>query len=350
MSRFENKLCPVCRERFTENDDIAVCPECGTPHHRACYLKNNRCGVEELHAQGFVWKGRLPDEPLDAVLPTMAPPVSHNAAGFGVPEPVERKTSNLFDEPEAPAAQDDPENVFLNIKDPADKDEQADRDDQDDQNNKDTFEMLGLPDPNDDLFSEMGMSDPIKELYKMVNDAARGEDGVSMQELIAYTSTSIWHYSKAFRLFRGIGGEKKRLTHFNICSGLFSPIFQFYRKMDVLGVFLLIISVLPTFLVMTLTNSDAAALDLYNNLAGLFSIINITEAVVLCLFGDYLFYKKAVREILKVRRSFDGDVGSIEYLKALSECGRPSYAHAILGCLAMLFANACILTISGGVF
>ena len=349
MSRFENKLCPVCRERFHDGDDIAVCPECGTPHHRACYLKYNKCGLEELHAQGFVWKGRLPDEPLDAVLPT-APSVSHEPAAFGVPEPVERKTTNLYDDPdasEAPDKQNDPKDAFQTVQDPADKDEQEEQVAQD---NKDTFEMLGLPDPNDELFSEMGMSDPIKDLYKMVNDAARGEDGVSMQELIAYTSTSIWHYSKAFKLFRGIGDGKKRLTHFNICSGLFSPIFQFYRKMDVLGVFLLIISVLPTFLVMTLTNNDAEALNVFNSLAGLFSLINITEAVVLCLFGDYLFYKKAVREILKVRRSFDGDVGSIEYLKALSECGRPSYAHAILGCLAMLFANACILTISGGVF
>lgn len=335
MSRFENKLCPVCRERFHDGDDIAVCPECGTPHHRACYLKNNKCALEELHSQGFVWNGRLPDEPLDAVLPPLnasVPPV------FSVPEPVERKTSNLNDDltdnNAAPKAADTNDNT----------------EDSDNKDNKDTFEMLGLPDPNDDMFKEMGMSDPIKELYKMVNDGARGEDGVSMQELIAYTSTSIWHYSKAFRLFRGADDGKKRMTHFNICSGLFSPIFQFYRKMDVLGVFLLIISVLPTFLIMTLTNNDTAALELYNNLAGLLSFINITEGVLLCLFGDYLFYKKAVRGILKVRRSFDGDVGSVEYLKALSEYGRPSYAHAILGCLAMLFANACILTISGGVF
>lgn len=329
MSRFENKLCPVCRERFRDGDDIAVCPECGTPHHRACYLKQNKCGLEELHSQGYVWNGRLPDEPL----PSFQMPQSvQTLPQPGVPEPLERKTSNLNDDLSAPGAADtnnDPENP------------------DDDK----TFEMLGLPNPNDEMFKEMGMSDPIKELYRMVNDGSRGEDGVSMKELIAYTGTSIWHYSKAFRAFRSAQADgKRKMTSFNICSGLFSPIFQFYRKMDVLGVVLLIISVLPTFLIITLTGGDTAAQTVYNSLYGLLSLINVAECVLLCLFGDYLFYKQAVRRILKVRKSFDGDIGSIEYLKALSECGRPSYARAALGCLAMMFANACIITISGGAF
>ena len=341
MSRFENKLCPICRERFRDGDDIAVCPECGTPHHRACYLKNNKCAMSELHSEGYVWNGRLPDEPLDAVMPQIA--VQSAKSAFGVPEPIERKTTNLYDDPET--------EVPKSPEEKADLDNNSEvRDDTDEQNNKDTFEMLGLPDPNDDMFKEMGMSDPIKELYKMVNDGARGEDGVSMQELIAYTSTSIWHYGKAFKIFRGVGDGKRRMTHFNICSGLFSPIFQFYRKMDVLGVALLIVSALPNLLIMSLTNGGTAVQTAYDSMYGIINFVNIAECVLLCIFGDYLFYRQAVRRILKVRQSFDGDVGSIEYLKALSECGRPSYARAILGCLAMLFTNALILTMGGGAF
>ncbi len=42
MSRFEGYICPVCMKKFTETDDIAVCPECGTPHHRECYLKKRK--------------------------------------------------------------------------------------------------------------------------------------------------------------------------------------------------------------------------------------------------------------------------------------------------------------------
>ena len=62
MSKFTNKLCPVCRAPFTEDADIVVCPQCGAPHHRVCYMTKNRCGLEEYHAQGYVWNGRLPDE------------------------------------------------------------------------------------------------------------------------------------------------------------------------------------------------------------------------------------------------------------------------------------------------
>ena len=50
---FSEQVCPVCGKKFNEDDDIAVCPECGTPHHRECYLKNGRCANESLHSTGF---------------------------------------------------------------------------------------------------------------------------------------------------------------------------------------------------------------------------------------------------------------------------------------------------------
>ena len=41
--------CPVCNNIFTENDDVVVCPECGTPHHRECYKSIGKCFNEDLH-------------------------------------------------------------------------------------------------------------------------------------------------------------------------------------------------------------------------------------------------------------------------------------------------------------
>lgn len=52
MDYIGNK-CPVCDKYFHADDDIVVCPECGTPHHRECYEKLGHCANEELHAQGF---------------------------------------------------------------------------------------------------------------------------------------------------------------------------------------------------------------------------------------------------------------------------------------------------------
>ncbi|WP_455529955.1 RING finger protein [Ruminococcus sp.] len=56
--RYIGEKCPVCQKEFTAEDDIVVCPECGTPHHRECYMLANRCANEELHAAGEKWKHR----------------------------------------------------------------------------------------------------------------------------------------------------------------------------------------------------------------------------------------------------------------------------------------------------
>ncbi len=46
-----NKFCPACSNNFTEDDDIVVCPECGTPHHRECYLKEGKCFNFKSHGK-----------------------------------------------------------------------------------------------------------------------------------------------------------------------------------------------------------------------------------------------------------------------------------------------------------
>lgn len=56
MFLYDNQKCPVCGDPFKEGDDIVTCPECGTPHHRACYEKTGRCANYSLHAQGFDYR------------------------------------------------------------------------------------------------------------------------------------------------------------------------------------------------------------------------------------------------------------------------------------------------------
>jgi hypothetical protein len=50
---FTKYKCPVCNEQFKNGDDIVVCPECGAPHHRACYDELGHCCFEDKHADGF---------------------------------------------------------------------------------------------------------------------------------------------------------------------------------------------------------------------------------------------------------------------------------------------------------
>lgn len=50
-----NQTCPVCEKVFGESDDIVVCPECATPHHRECWAVNGKCANDSLHESGYVW-------------------------------------------------------------------------------------------------------------------------------------------------------------------------------------------------------------------------------------------------------------------------------------------------------
>ena len=54
MDYIGNK-CPVCGKYFHADEDIVVCPECGAPHHRACYEAIGHCHYEDKHAEGYTY-------------------------------------------------------------------------------------------------------------------------------------------------------------------------------------------------------------------------------------------------------------------------------------------------------
>ena len=56
MSNYTGCKCPVCHQAFTDHDDIVVCPDCGTPYHRACWPADNHCVNEAKHGTGFAWQ------------------------------------------------------------------------------------------------------------------------------------------------------------------------------------------------------------------------------------------------------------------------------------------------------
>lgn len=55
MANYTGAECLVCKEKFNDNDDIVVCPDCGTPYHRECYLKEGKCINDSLHENNKSW-------------------------------------------------------------------------------------------------------------------------------------------------------------------------------------------------------------------------------------------------------------------------------------------------------
>lgn len=53
--KYEKQNCVHCGREFAKNDDIVVCPVCGTPHHRECWAAGNGCGNSFRHEEGYVY-------------------------------------------------------------------------------------------------------------------------------------------------------------------------------------------------------------------------------------------------------------------------------------------------------
>ncbi len=66
MFLYENNECPVCGKFFEQGEDVVVCPECGTPHHRECYQSHGRCANKKLHGTEFVFKRTAAKNTADA--------------------------------------------------------------------------------------------------------------------------------------------------------------------------------------------------------------------------------------------------------------------------------------------
>ncbi len=52
---YENQQCVACRKEFSSGDDVVVCPECGSPHHRTCWAQTGCCANAALHGQKYLW-------------------------------------------------------------------------------------------------------------------------------------------------------------------------------------------------------------------------------------------------------------------------------------------------------
>ncbi len=56
MNKYVNVPCAKCGKPFTEDDDVVVCPDCGAPHHRSCYLELGHCARQDQHTDGSTWQ------------------------------------------------------------------------------------------------------------------------------------------------------------------------------------------------------------------------------------------------------------------------------------------------------
>ena len=90
MSNYTGSTCPVCHKPFTPTDDIVVCPDCGTPYHRACWPADGVCVNAARHGAGFEWKPDNAEDDGQLACPNCGarnPAGTHFCSHCGVPLP-----------------------------------------------------------------------------------------------------------------------------------------------------------------------------------------------------------------------------------------------------------------------
>ncbi|MBQ5319026.1 MAG: hypothetical protein J6K17_08025 [Oscillospiraceae bacterium] len=291
MSEYIGTRCIVCSEKFTSEDDIVVCPECGTPYHRDCYNKEGKCVNDALHKSGGSWKPAYDTGSGNAEYTAVVcrhcgnvnPPLTLFCKRCGMPSENIRcesdKAAQIFngvDINENPDAYNQNMNgntafnpYFINFSDP----------------------LCGF-NPDEDV------------------------DGVKMADLGDFVGSNTHYYLPIFKRMK----EIERVYSLNFCAMLFPELYFSYRKMPLIALAAWIgriISQIPQVIVM-LTQVEgmgalsemAASIDVTSN--AFRGVIMIGYAIFYSLMfilgfnANRFYFRSAVKKIKKVKAVSDG--------------------------------------------
>ncbi|MBR3755247.1 MAG: DUF2628 domain-containing protein [Clostridia bacterium] len=325
--RYLGENCPYCGLEFCEGDDIVVCPECATPHHRACWFAHGDCANAEKHAEGFVWKKQADPEP----------------------------------EPEKPETSETPEENGgrLDIVCP-------------DCGKVSPNGTLRCPDCGALLvpFNPMMGGEPPVAQFRPGFDAEEKVGDMKAGDVALFCRVGGTHYIKAFRKIAA--GKKLSI---NWGAAFFSPFWFFYRKLYQAGAIFLALFVATSVWMMPASEDfyetyetiqyelsavyeeggdeavDAAVdgymPELREKMKPLYLPMAIQFAlhVVAALIGDKLYYKKAKKDIAQARRE-KSDVRAFQL--ELFKRGGTSFlwaAACVAANRALLYLAAWLLTV-----
>ncbi|MCR5306405.1 MAG: DUF2628 domain-containing protein [Oscillospiraceae bacterium] len=285
MLEYQGCKCHFCEKPFEESDDIVVCPECGTPYHRSCYLEAGHCTNTELHESGESWQMQRKKELHAARAEEKRAEIEELEAARERGELPKMFNATLYD------------GVRLNPNDPT----------------------VGL--------------DPDEEY-----------DGIKLGEIAEFVAVNRFYYLPLFRLMKQTG----RKISFNFISLLFPQFYFANRKMWLGMIFSVILKTLiglPNAIVLITERmgSRIAWLDTesagFMNLLRISAVADLAVSVLFFLFANYLYYRHAVRKISKLRAH---SATEAEYLHGLKTEGGSNMWNVAL---AMLIQTALAGTI-----
>lgn len=291
MSGYIGTRCMVCNEKFTAEDDVVVCPECGTPYHRECYKKEGKCVNTVLHQHGRSWKpsydtgsGESENVPVPCrFCGNVNPPLTFFCRKCGMP------TENIQNE------SDKAEQRFAGVninENPYAYNKNAN----------------GGVQMNPFLIN---FSDPLCG-YSPDEDF----DGVKMAELGDFVGTNTHYYLPVFKRIKETG----KSVSWNFSAMIFPELYFAYRKMPLLAFGALIVRLITQIPQHILLLSQFEGTGVISALAanvnirsgafqGLSMLCNFIFYALLfaCgLFGNKLYFNSALKKIKKIKSHSDG--------------------------------------------
>lgn len=284
MNELTGIECPVCKEKFTDTDDIVFCPDCGTPHHRACWEKTGHCIHADRHGTGYEWE-------MPHAAPSAAPGQAPDAAAAAQPNAAANGAEN-------DAADFDYSQLYQNSYTPP-------------QGTAQTEEAPGF-DP-DAVVENIPVSDWSNFLGKS-----------SYLYIILFKQMELLH----------------RRVSVSMSAMLFGPFYFAYRKAWKPAILLTLASLVidaPSMLYALQISGSALTAHMSGNLLyrlmSAASVLNVALLVLQGAYGFYWYKKHCIRRIQKIRADYP-DANQRQYV--LRAQGGTSWGSVFL--LAGVFA------------
>lgn len=287
------KVCPLCGQPLQEGDDIVVCPDCGTPHHRACWKAHGQCGCPEQHI---------------SATPVQAEPESPAA-------PAENSSADAAD-----AAHVLQTNICPYCRTDNDADARF-------------CHQCGHPllHPQD-LPGMRIVSDPLGGI-----DPDEPIGGVSAKDLADVVGPKSPQYLRIFHILNKV----KRAFPLNLSALLFDIPWLFTRKMylPAIGVTLLELALsAPTVWAVIVTAIAGEALQFSGSFWFLYHACNVLQWVLriaLGLFGNRLYMNHCVEKVRQLRKKYPDDDSF--RAAARKKGGRSAFFMYTTGALTVLY-------------
>ncbi|MDL2215632.1 DUF2628 domain-containing protein [Ruminococcaceae bacterium OttesenSCG-928-N02] len=319
MTNYNNIPCPVCDIPFKQGDDITVCPDCGTPHHRHCYAQAGHCAHDDKHESGYEYM--LPASAITFPCPMCGTACTNEQLFCEHCGAVLKPADPAASAPALPGAQ--PGHM-----------QQTPQQDQWGQTPNQGPWQQGQTQGQNSYYGPGGAG--IYTLPAELDPRVGTVDDIPVQEWAAFIGPSAETYIAHFKRTDVLG----RNTKFCWSAALIAPFYFFYRKMWKYGLMAAVANLILNFpsLLLNLHTLYGIALPLAQST--LSSIATFTFPIMLifnCMWGLTAFprYRQFAAE--KIKQVQAKNLPQDEHFINLATTGGPSKVMLVLAACVLLY-------------